>query len=132
MGMQRINGGHAESSAEGTARRPPSYWYPASRISRINVNALGPAFVPEEFLNERSTLELEHAPGDGEAVIESRLFERAHCRDKRPGFRLACAVDNFANARVHEGADAHETRFDRHVHRRVREPVVAQRTSRFP
>src|SRR5215204_7481577 len=76
MGMQRINGGHAESSAEGTARRPPSYWYPASRISRINVNALGPAFVPEEFLNERSTLELEHAPGDGEAVIESRLFER--------------------------------------------------------
>ena len=78
-----------------------------------------------------AALGLEHAAGHREPMIEARLLERAHGRDERAGLRLGRAVDDLAHARVHERAHAHQTRLDGDIHRRVGQPIVAQRARRF-
>src|SRR5262245_5168480 len=69
----------------------------------------------KETLNQAGAFLRENARHDHEAMVEPGKFVRTAGGLNRARFRLGCAVHECADTGVNHRADAHQTRFDRHV-----------------
>src|SRR5262245_40745304 len=69
-------------------------------VSRLQIGSTRPPFVAEELLDDRAALVLEHAGGDGEAVIQARRLEGPQRRRQRAALGLGRPVDDLSHAGV--------------------------------
>src|SRR5438552_3160387 len=82
----------------------------------------------EKCLHQRAAFVLAHAAEDLEPMIVARQIAGAQGGHDRARPRFGGAVDERANARVHQRSNAHQARLDRHTQRRARQAVVADGT----
>src|SRR3954452_10242135 len=85
-----------------------SFQLPASSSQKL------PPF-PKELLDHIAAFRFEHAAGCRHPMIQRRMFVRAHDRFSGTGTRLEGAIHQARDPGVHHRAEAHLTRFDRHV-----------------
>src|SRR5262245_38110298 len=86
----------------------------------------------EEGAEEVAALGGEDAGGDGETVVEARVGGDVGEAADGAGLGVGGAEDEAAEARVHEGAGAHETGLERDVEGRGLQVPVAERARGLP
>ena len=69
----------------------------------------------EEVLQDRAALVGQQATLNFEAVIEGRAVAQVNGATQRTGFRVVRAEYHASDARLHDCANAHRARFQRHV-----------------
>lgn len=84
---------------------------------------LRPAMAKESAELSRTRLR-QHAAGEYNSVVHPRMAEHIQQRSRRAGFFVMRAKDQTADAGVDHRPRAHHARFQRHVHRRVQQPLI--------